>query len=93
MSVYIRELTLELAKLGHTLDIYTRSQDSFTPQIVDLAPKVRLIHIQAGEQSDLDKLLIYSHVPDFACKTENFRKLNNLQYDLIFSHYWLSGIA
>jgi D-inositol-3-phosphate glycosyltransferase len=93
MSIYIRELTLELVKLGHAVDIFTRSQDSSTPQIINLAPNARLIHIQAGEQSDLDKLLIYSHVPDFACKTENFRKQFNLQYDLIFSHYWLSGIA
>jgi D-inositol-3-phosphate glycosyltransferase len=93
MSTYIRELTLELVKLGHTVDIYTRLEDTRDPEIIELAPDVRLIHIQAGPPADIDKLLIYSHLPDFACHTENFRKLHNLQYDLIFSHYWLSGIA
>ena len=34
---------------------------------------------------------MYSHLPDFACNIEDFRKQNNLQYDLVFSHYWLSA--
>jgi D-inositol-3-phosphate glycosyltransferase len=93
MSIYIRELTRALAKLGHKVDIFTRVQDPVTPEIIDLDLNTRQIHIQAGEPADLDKLLIYSHVPDFACKVESFRKQNNLNYDLIFAHYWLSGIA
>jgi D-inositol-3-phosphate glycosyltransferase len=93
MSIYIRELTRELSKLGHKIDIFTRVQDLVTPEIIDLDINCRQIHIQAGEPVDLDKLLIYSHVPDFACQVENFRKQNSLHYDIIFSHYWLSGIA
>ena len=93
MSIYIRELTQELVKLGHTIDIFTRVQDPVTPEIIELAPGARQIHIPAGEPADIDKLLIYSHAPDFACKVENFRKLNDLHYDIIFSHYWISGIA
>jgi D-inositol-3-phosphate glycosyltransferase len=93
MSIYIRELTKELAQKGHNVDIFTRVQNPITPEIIDLDINTRQIHIPAGEPADLEKLLIYSHVPDFACKVENFRKQNNLQYKLIFSHYWLSGIA
>jgi D-inositol-3-phosphate glycosyltransferase len=93
MSIYIRELTQELAKQGHVVDIYSRTQDLVTPEIIELAPNARQIHIQAGERADLDKLLIYSHAPDFACKTATFSKDRNLQYDIIFSHYWISGIA
>jgi D-inositol-3-phosphate glycosyltransferase len=36
---------------------------------------------------------VYSYLPDFACNLENFRKHNDLRYDLIFSHYWLSGLV
>ena len=93
MSIYIRELTRELARLGHVVDIYTRVQDPVTPEIIDLAPGARQIHILAGEPADIDKLLIYTHAPDFACKVENFRKQHDLQYDIIFSNYWISGIA
>jgi D-inositol-3-phosphate glycosyltransferase len=93
MSIYIRELTRAMAKLGHVVDIYTRVQDPVTPEIIDLAAGARQIHIQAGEPADIDKLLIYDHAPDFACKVENFRKLHGLHYDVIFSNYWISGIA
>jgi D-inositol-3-phosphate glycosyltransferase len=93
MSIYIRELTQELARQGHLVDIYSRTQDPVTPEIIELAPNARQIHIQAGERADLDKLLIYSHAPDFACKTATFSKDSNLQYDIVFSHYWISGIA
>jgi D-inositol-3-phosphate glycosyltransferase len=93
MSIYIRELTQELVKQGHKVDIYTRSQDANLPEIIEFVPGARLIHIQAGDPVDLDKLLIYSHAPDVACKTENYRKQNDLHYDIIFSHYWISGIS
>jgi D-inositol-3-phosphate glycosyltransferase len=93
MSIYIRELTRELVRQGHFVDIYTRCQDPVTPEIIPLACHARQIHIQAGEPVDLDKLLIYAHVPDFACKVENFRKQHDLKYDVIYSNYWISGMA
>jgi len=93
MSIYIRELTKQLVKLGHAVDIYTRVQDTVTPEIIAFAPEARQIHISAGEAADIDKLLIYPHVPDFACKVEKFRRQHSLHYNLVFSHYWLSGSA
>ena len=93
MSIYILELTKELVKLGHTVDIYTRVQSPTTPQVIEIAPGVRQIHILAGEPADIDKLLVYDTAPDFACQTEGFRKQHDLKYDVIFSHYWISGIA
>jgi D-inositol-3-phosphate glycosyltransferase len=93
MSIYIRELTQELARQGHAVDIFTRVKDPVTPEIIELAPNARQIHIPDGGPGDIDKLLIYNNAPDFACKTATFCKQNELSYDLIFSHYWISGIA
>jgi len=93
MSIYIRELARALATQGHSVDIYTRVQDRVTPEIIELAPNARQIHIQAGEPADIDKLLIYNHAPDFACRVENFRKQHDLHYDVVYSNYWISGIA
>ena len=87
------KLTKELVKLGHTVDIYTRVQSPTTPEVIEIAPGARQIHILAGEPADIDKLLVYDTAPDFACQTENFRKQHDLKYDIIFSHYWISGIA
>ncbi len=91
MSVYIRELAHELGKQGHHVDVYTRAHDPADRQIVDLGQQARLIHLKAGEEEQIHKLAVYSYLPEFTCNLENFRKNNGLRYDIIFSHYWLSG--
>ncbi len=90
MSVYIRELASELGKQGHLVDVYTRVHDPKDPQIMNLGQNAQLIHLRAGEE-EINKLAMYSYLPDFACNLENFRKDNGRRYDLVFSHYWLSG--
>jgi len=91
MSVYIVEIARELGKQGHLVDAYTRVHDPKDPQIVNLGQNARLIHLRAGEVEQIHKLAVYSYLPDFACNLEDFRKRNSLQYDLVFSHYWLSA--
>jgi len=93
MSVYIRELACELGNQGHLVDVYTRVHDPKDCQIYELSQNARLIHLTAGEDEEIHKLAVYSHLPDFVCNLESFRKYNNLQYDFIFSHYWLSALA
>jgi D-inositol-3-phosphate glycosyltransferase len=91
MSVYIRELAHELGKQGHSVDVYTRVHDPDDAQIYYLGEQARLIHLRAGQKDDINKLILYSYLPEFTCNLENFRKDNDLRYDLVFSHYWLSG--
>jgi D-inositol-3-phosphate glycosyltransferase len=93
MSVYIREIACELGKQGHVVDVYTRVHDPQDGQIYELSRNARLIHLRAGEDEEIDKLAVYSHLPAFVNNLENFRKRNNVRYDLIFSHYWLSALA
>ena len=91
MSVYIRELAGELDRMGHTVDIYTRVHDPQDPVIVPIGENARVIHLKAGDEIPIHKLAIYSCLPELGCNLENFRKSNNLAYDVLFSHYWLSG--
>jgi len=93
MNVYVLELAHELAKQGLLVDVYTRVHDPEDKQIVELRQNARLIHLRAGEDDYVHKLAVYSYLPDFACNAENFRKRNDMRYDLVFSHYWLSGWA
>lgn len=93
MSVYIRELARELSKQGHTVDIYTRVHDPADPIMEDLYPGTRLIHVKAGLKARIDKLEVYGYLPEFTRNLENFRVNNGLSYDLVFSHYWLSGLV
>ena len=91
MSVYIRELARELGRRGHWVDVYTRAHDPMDDQIVDLGENARLIHLEAGGVQDIHKLVVYSYLADLLCELESFAERSGLQYDLIHSHYWLSG--
>jgi D-inositol-3-phosphate glycosyltransferase len=91
MSVYLLELARELGKLGHQVDVYTRVHDPRDKLIYDLGPNSRLIHLLAGENGEIHKLAVYPHLPDFAWRLEDFRSQNQLRYDLVYSHYWLSA--
>jgi len=93
MSVYIREIACELGKQRHLVDVYTRVHDPRDHQTYELGQNARLIHLRAGESEEIHKLAVYSRLPDFVDNLENFRRQNDLQYDLIFSHYWLSALA
>ena len=93
MNVYMRELAQKLANYHSQIDIFTRRTDKYTPQIVQLGKNTRVIHIQAGPIAPLHKNDLYQYTPTFARYIDEFRRNESMHYDLIHSHYWLSGVA
>ncbi len=93
MSVYVRELAIELGRQGHRVDIFTRAHDPEDPDVMELAPGVRLIHLRVGEVEQLPKLVLYANLEEAACSLERFRTGEETKYDLVHSHYWLSAWA
>jgi D-inositol-3-phosphate glycosyltransferase len=91
MNVYVRELGRALAARGVKIDIFTRRQATDVADVVEFAPGARVIHIDAGPHRHVDKYDILDYLPDFACGIQRFRALTGASYDLIHSHYWLSG--
>jgi D-inositol-3-phosphate glycosyltransferase len=91
MNVYVRELGRALAARGHSIDIFTRRQTTEVADVVEYAPGARVIHIDAGPHRHVDKYDILDYLPDFACGVQRYRALTGAAYDLIHSHYWLSG--
>lgn len=93
MNVYIRELAREPGHQQITVDIFTRWKNEYTPRIVQLNPHVRVIHIKAGPISPIHKNDLYQHLPVFTQRIDEFRQSEARQYDILHSHYWLSGVA
>ena len=91
MSVYIKELAHELGRRGHGIDIYTRSMDNQDLSVKHLYENVRLIHVGIPNGNNLSKLTIFPFLPKYFRAIENFRISDNRTYDIIHSHYWLSG--
>ena len=92
MNIYILEMAKRLAARGVQLDVFTRHHDPLDPQVVMLAPGARLIHLPAGVPS-LDKSGVYDLLPQFTSQMRRFCIANRLRYDLVSTHYWLSGLV
>lgn len=92
MNVYVRETARRMAAWGVHVDVFARSHDPADPQIIELAPGARVIHLAAGPV-DAEKDAIYEFLPDFCTALEAFRLAEGVDYDLIATHYWLSGLV
>jgi D-inositol-3-phosphate glycosyltransferase len=93
MNVYIRALARELGQRHVTVDIFTRSTSEQTLRIVPISPRVRVIHIKAGPVAPVHKNELYDFLPAFERHIDQFRRAEGKTYDLVHSHYWLSGVA
>ncbi len=94
MNVYVRELTRQLGRQRVHVDVFTRSQDAHVPHVIhDLGFGNRVVHIPAGPEIPLGKADLAEHLPEFAANIQDFAARKRQSYDLIHSHYWMSGIA
>lgn len=93
MNLYIRELYRELGQTGVEVDIFSRRHDPSDPEVVPLGEHARAIHITAGDEREVPRDAILAHLPDFVRGVRDYSRARGLRYDLIHSHYWLSGLA
>jgi D-inositol-3-phosphate glycosyltransferase len=89
LNVYVREVASAFSDRGIATDIFTRRQTPDDPAIESLAPLSRVIYLPAGQS--LDKYSLYGEVPGFAAGIRSFAEREQIRYDLLYSHYWLSG--
>jgi D-inositol-3-phosphate glycosyltransferase len=93
MNVYVRQTARELGRMGAHVDVFTRSQNPGIPRVVELGPGARVIHLPAGPEAPMEREAVHRHLDEFTAGVEGFAREQDLRYDLIHSHYWLSGVA
>ena len=94
MNVYVRELTRQLGHMGIHVDVFTRSQDDHVPHVLhELGYGNRVVHVPAGPEHPLPKKELASYIPEFVEGVKAFAAEKDIHYDLIHSHYWMSGLA
>ncbi|MBZ0306494.1 MAG: glycosyltransferase, partial [Anaerolineae bacterium] len=94
MNVYVREIAQELGRRDIAVDIYTRRTSASDPDIDDtLGANVRVIYISAGAEQPLTPDEVYPYLPQFTAGVLASTARENTQYDLVYSHYWLSGLV
>ncbi len=93
MNVYVRELSRELGRRGFHVDVFTRSANPQIPRLRWFGERARVVHVPAGPEEYLDKSLLWQYMDPFVEGVLRFARENDLRYDLLHSHYWLSAVA
>src|SRR4051812_13476190 len=92
LNVYVVETAKRLARRGTEVEIFTRATSSDLPTVSELLPGVTVRHVVAGPFEGLSKNDLPGQLCAFSAgllRTE--ARLTPGWYDLVHSHYWLSG--
>jgi D-inositol-3-phosphate glycosyltransferase len=88
MNIYVLESAQRMAAMGVSVDIFTRRTHSAQADIVEISPGVRVRHFDCGHGT-LTKEQLPIHISGLSQEFSRIIRTEN--YDVIHSHYWLSG--
>ena len=91
MNVYIREVAERLAAQGVEVDLFTRCRGHGDSEVQEIAPGARLITVKAGPCASIPKAELARFVPEFLGGVLRRAELEGRGYDVVHTHYWLSG--
>lgn len=89
LNVYVSEVARRLGERGLHVDVFTRDDGTAADEVVGVSENVRIVHVPAGPRAPVAKEELPDLVPAFADRLEAVASA----YDLVHSHYWLSGMA
>ncbi len=92
MNVYVRELSSALARLGNEVDVYTRRDNPFAPDTINVEPGFRVHNISAGPASVLERNELPLFVDEFTDNVAEIFRTSEIP-DAIHANYWLSGLS
>ncbi|XAS66391.1 D-inositol-3-phosphate glycosyltransferase [Micrococcaceae bacterium Sec5.7] len=94
MNVYIRALASALAETGVEVEIFTRSTATGQPAVEHPDPGVCVHNVMAGPPRKLPKEELPELLHSMVAEIERIRQRQpHGRYDVIHSHYWVSGVA
>jgi D-inositol-3-phosphate glycosyltransferase len=92
MNVYVLQTSLELARRGVEVEIFTRATTSADAPVVRVAPGVLVRNVVAGPFEGLDKHDLPTQLCAFTAGVLRAEATHEPgYYDVVHSHYWLSG--
>jgi D-inositol-3-phosphate glycosyltransferase len=92
MTVYVRDLAEALAARGVSTDLFTRASGR-GPDVVEIRPGIRVVFVKAGPRKRVSKEELPQHIDAFVSGVQAFAMSESIEYDIIHSHYWQSGLA
>ncbi len=90
MNVYVNEVAKTIASRGIEVVVFTRRTGN-DPEVVHVSPRYRVVHVTAGPPEPVPLRRMPDLVGDFTEETLGWIDANGLPFDVLHSHYWLSG--
>lgn len=90
-NVYVDELSRNLAELGYNVDVFSRRDNPELPRIIDWAPGVRVIHLDAGPLEYISKDALWPYMPALKNELLRFMMRDGGRYELLHGNFWMSG--
>ncbi len=91
MNVYIRQAAERLAVCGVDVDVFTRCRGTGAAEVEELAGGSRIVHLKAGPCAPVPKEDLPRFLPEFLGGLLGRQRAEGVSYDLVHTHYWLSG--
>jgi D-inositol-3-phosphate glycosyltransferase len=91
MNVYIRAVAERLAEHDVQVDLFTRCRGADGPEVMEVTPGVRLLTVKAGPCAPVPKTDLPRFLPEFLGGVLRRASADGHGYDILHSHYWLSG--
>ena len=90
-NIYVAQVARHLARMGFTVDVFTRRDNAEAPATVQMAPRLRVVHVPAGpptfvRKEDLLPLMdpFYEYVREYALAQE---------YELVHANFFMSALV
>ena len=90
-QTHVADLSAALA--GVTSDVYTRRWADHLPDVVEVEPGFRVVHVPAGPAHQIPPDLLLPHIGEFARWLEQRWRSGGWSPDVVHAHYWTSGLA
>ena len=91
MNVYIRAVAERLAGRGLEVDLFTRCRGGRDHEVKELGPGIRVVSVKAGPCIPVPKADLPRFLPEFLGGVLRIAHEDGRGFDIVHSHYWLSG--
>jgi len=91
MNVYVRAVAERLADHDVEVDLFTRCRGEHPGEDLEISPGVRVVSVKAGPCTPVPKAVLPRFLPEFLGGVLRRARGDGRGYDILHSHYWLSG--
>ncbi|MFL6565882.1 MAG: glycosyltransferase family 4 protein [Burkholderiales bacterium] len=91
-NIYVAQVARHLARRGYIVDVFTRRDGENLPEIVELQPRLRVVHVPAGPPCFVRKEELLPLMDDFFEHVRRFAAVHG-EYHLAHANFFMSALV